>query len=92
MVARKKSFPPSLLSPIVDNAGVVKHAHTTKRRRRRQEDTMKEALWEGFASIGGRGVGSWEGDQTNFSWGGSGFWTPRGGNKLSLSEGGKGGE
>ncbi len=43
-------------------------------------------------TIGGRGVGNWEGDQPNFGRGGSGFWTPRGGNKFRLSEGGKGGE
>ncbi len=42
--------------------------------------------------IGGRGVGNCEGDQPNFGRGGSGFWTPRGGNKFRLSEGGKGGE
>ena len=40
-------------------------------------------------SIGGRGVGNWEEDQPKFGWGGSGFWTPRGGNKFRLSEGGK---
>ncbi len=43
-------------------------------------------------TIGGRGVGNFEGDQPNFGWGWSGFWTPRGGNKFCLSEGGKGGE
>ncbi len=44
-----------------------------------------------IVAIGGRRVGNWEGGQTNF---GRGEWflDPHGGNKLSLSEGGKGGE
>ena len=32
--------------------------------------------------IGGCGVGNWEGNQPNFGWGGSGFWTPRGGEQV----------
>ncbi len=46
-------------------------------------------LWNRLC-IGGRGVSSWEGGQTDFGRGGVVFY-PQGGNKLHLSEGGKGG-
>ena len=61
-------------------------------RRKKRQERNREMLFFSLVSIGGRGVGIWEGDQLNFGRGGCWFLDPpSGGEQVLPFWGGKGG-